>query len=173
VADPFVTFFFAVVGSKSERVPIIFNASGSASYIGAGSSANVTFETPVGDLSACSMGPAAGQCTPGVPSFSSFLHGTVNPGTMYQISVAISGFVVSDIPGSWNASVDPQVAIDPSFADASDFTLEFSPNPMSAAPEPSSMLLTLFSFLCLGSLVRSCPNGCISIRRTFERSNCC
>jgi hypothetical protein len=55
--------------------------------------------------------------------------------------------------GSWSASVDPEVEIDPSFAYASDFTLEFSAGPSGATvPEPSGTLL-----LCIGLV--ACPGA--------------
>ena len=52
--------------------------------------------------------------------------------------------------GTWFASADPEAEIDPSFAYAKDFTLEFSPGPNSGAggtnppptvPEPSNITL--------------------------------
>jgi hypothetical protein len=137
ITDLHITFFFAAFGSISESVPLIFTASGSTSQTGSNSTANATFVSPGGTLSACSMGSAEGQCAPGVPtSFSSTLFANATPGTIYQIEVAIGGSTV--LGGAWAASVDPQVEINPSFADASDFTLQFSPNPTSSVPEPHS-----------------------------------
>ena len=120
-------------GAISESVPLIFTATGSTS----GSFAQAEFQViPMGVLAtACTP---VGACGGGVPSsFSGPLHGEATPGTVYQVTVSIRGGASGT--GSWAASVDPQVQIDPSFADASDFTLQFSPSAQSAVPEPSSM----------------------------------
>jgi hypothetical protein len=150
--DPSVTFSFGVFGSISEPVPLIFTASGSTSQTGPASGVNVSVFAPGGSLSACSEGAAAGQCTPGVPSsFSSTLHANATPGTIYQFTAAINGGSSDAVLGAtWSATVDPEVEIDPSFADAGAFTLEFSPDP--PAPEASSVLLLLAGCLALGAV---------------------
>jgi hypothetical protein len=55
---------------------------------------------------------------------------------------AVFQFQSASSPISFSASVDPLPEIDPSYLYASDFTLDFSPNPpASAVPEPSSVWL--------------------------------
>jgi hypothetical protein len=170
-----VTYYFEVFGSKSEQVPLIFTGSGSTSissitYPGTGDFEGTQFaiagyNLPLGlglpeyrggyeDLiNTCS---GSGGAIPGITcqnqnSFSFSLSADATPGTIYEIDVSAGGSAV--FVGSWAASVDPQVEIDPSFADASDFTLEFSPNPPSAVPEPSSMPLLLLVCLGVGALL--------------------
>jgi hypothetical protein len=150
-----VQYFFEVVGSISEPVPLILSATGSSSDTGgsffAGEAAvyaSATFETPFGSLSACTE---SSECGFSPASFSSSVTGNGTPGTIYEIDVAAGGGAGSFFAGSWTASIDPQVMIDPNFADAGDFTLEFSPNPAGFAPEPSSFsLLVLCCFTVLG-----------------------
>ena len=86
--------------------------------------------------------------------FSVTLHGNVTPGRIYEVDVSAGGAANDSLGSSFSASIDPQVTSDPSFADASDFTLEFSPNPPSTVPEPSSMSLLLAICLGLGAVRR-------------------
>jgi hypothetical protein len=129
------------------EVPLIFSGSVTTTASGIQASASASFETPAGSLDACSS--STGPC--GFPSASS--SGTFNynalAGTIYDIEVnAGGGSGVGS--GTYSASADPEVEIDPSFAYASDFTVEFSPggtssgggtNPPPSVPEPSSLRL--------------------------------
>jgi hypothetical protein len=153
-----VTYYFEVVGSPSVPVLIDITGTGSASATSANNSgqyAAAGFVTPFGDLSAC-YSSAVGACSPGVSiptSFSTTLSGYLTPGTIYEIDVSAGGTAGGFFGSAFSASADPQVAIDPSFPDASDFTLEFSPNFTSAAPEPSSASLLAIG-LGLGAVLR-------------------
>lgn len=97
-------------------------------------------------IDACSKsnGPCGGSA-----SNSATLTYNASPGAIYDIEVnAGGGSGVGS--GTWFASADPEAEIDPSFAYAKDFTLEFSPGPNSGAggtnppptvPEPSNVTL--------------------------------
>ena len=154
-----VTYYFEVLGSLSVPVLIDITGTGSASATSDndfGQYAASGFDTPFGDLSAC-YSSGVGACSPGVSiptSFSTTLSGYLTPGIIYEIDVTAGGTAGGFYGSSFSASADPQVAIDPSFPDASDFTLEFSPNFTSAAPEPSSMSLLLVACLSLGAVLR-------------------
>jgi len=158
-----VTYYFEVVGSTSEPVPLDISGSGSASATSANNFAvygSAGFITPFGDATACSS-PQVGACPVPSPTvgivqnpFSVTLDGDVTPGRIYEIDVSAGGDANGFFGSSFSASIDPQVTIDPSFADASDFTLEFSPNPTSAVPEPSSTSLLLVICLGLGAVRR-------------------
>ena len=142
-----VSYFFIVSGSKSELVPLIFTGKGSTSATGFTANAWAAFETPAGTLAACSVTATSGSSCGSVTasSFSSTLQGNVIPGTIYEIDVAIMGSTTGGTTsgGSWAANVDPEVMIDPSFADKNLFSLQFSPL---GASEPSS--ISLLSLSC-------------------------
>jgi hypothetical protein len=155
--NPSIAVSFAVIGSISEAVPLIVTGAGSASQTGAESSVDagvsLSGSSPVVNLSACSEGAFRVEfCNAGEPSsFSSTVDVNVTSNTIYQIYVSINGGSSEAALGdTWSASVDEQVAIDPSFAGASDFALEFSPN--LPAPEASSMQLLLAGCLALGAM---------------------
>jgi hypothetical protein len=66
--------------------------------------------------------------------------------------VSLSVFGEMGTPGSWSATIDPEIYIDPSFQYASDFVLETSaPLTSSSGPEPSSSLLLGAGLLLVGA----------------------
>jgi hypothetical protein len=131
---------FEVVGPVSYvPVPVIYSATGTTSATGG--YATVGFAGyNTASLIACS--PSCG----GEPSsFSGSLDGTVYSNTvgdafglnMYGQSGGNFGG-----PGSWSASVDPMVEIDPTFLALNPgYSLEIDPNPTNPVPEPSIPLL--------------------------------
>jgi hypothetical protein len=78
-----------------------------------------------------------------------------DPNSLYFASVTIGGsfgrqesiWTTQELQESWNASADMRVQIDPTFADAKDFKLEFSQVP--EVPEPGSLLLLGTGLLAL------------------------
>jgi hypothetical protein len=148
-----VTYFLMVAriaGSGSELVPLIFTGSGTTSASGPFTTAYAYFETPGGQLYACSAsGSAVGTCGTLPSSNSGSIDYSVSSNTLYDVQVIASGSSGLG-SGTWSASVDPQVEINPSFADANDFTLEFSPGaPSAITPEPSSTLMLGTGLLAL------------------------
>ena len=145
------------------QVPLIFSGSVTTTASGIQASASASFETPAGAINACSS--STGPC--GFPSASN--SGTFNynalAGTIYDIEVnAGGGSGVGS--GTYFASADPEVEIDPSFAYASDFTVEFSPGPTSSGgggtnpppsvPEPSNLALLSVALPALLGLTAIC-----------------
>lgn len=72
------------------------------------------------------------------------------PGTSVPINIRIDG---SAFNGTWAATVDPSLQIDPSFQYAADFTLEVSPGAQSL-PEPSSSLLLGAGLVAIAGILR-------------------
>ena len=75
---------------------------------------------------------------------------TLNAGELYVVNLTVAGEILT--PGTWSATIDPDIYIDPSFQYASDFVLETSP-PLtsSSGPEPSSSLLLGAGLLLVGA----------------------
>jgi hypothetical protein len=71
-------------------------------------------------------------------------------GEPFIISMSVSG--LAGFGGSWSASVDPTIEIDPNLADAADFTLEATPSPFAATPTPEPSTLPLLGAGLLGLL---------------------
>ena len=139
------TFYFSAVGSKSEAVPLIFAVSGDASAdTGSDSTyASVLVSTPKGDFFtdfSSGGGPCGATC---FPAFSFSTTYSAIPNSVYVASVSGGGSGGPQFyPGSTlDFSADLMVQIDPTFADASDFNLGFSPLPTSNVPEPASIML--------------------------------
>ena len=136
-----VYFYFSVapLGAVSEPVPLIFTGSGSTSASGLDSGANAVFDTPGGVLYACSG--VEGFCGAKPSSFSGTLTYDAIPNALYDIEVIANG---GSSVGGFSATVDPMVEIDPTFADAADFALEFSANPTTTTiPEPPTWTLVI------------------------------
>ncbi|MGO9275529.1 MAG: PEP-CTERM sorting domain-containing protein [Terriglobia bacterium] len=152
-----VLFYFSVecsIGTcPSETVPLIFTGSGSSSASGPYTEALAYFNTPGGTLYACSAtGSAVAACGTDPSAFSGFTTYSIRPDILNDAAVYFTGASVGS--GSWSYSVDGTVEIDPSFADAGDFKLEFSPNP-ATVPEPSSLWLFGTGLFALLGAVKS------------------
>jgi hypothetical protein len=153
-----LTFYFDVeqtgmVPVKITEVPLIFIGSALTSAGGPSAEALAYFETPGGQIDACSAtGRMVGACGSLPPSNSGSLDYDAAPGTLNDVEVIATGSS-SLGTGSWSASVDPEVEIDPTFIYASDFTIELSPNP-ATTPEPASLLLLGTALLVLALAAR-------------------
>ncbi len=143
-----VTFYFSVVGSKSESVPLIFTGSGLPFYFNPArieQSVSAEIHDPAGDFQAC-VSAGFGICNPTSFSFSDTFNAA--PNDVYGVTVIGDGGLLCPctVGGSWSVNVNFGVAIDPSFVDARDFNLDFGP--ASNVPEPASLVM-----LAIGSLV--------------------
>ncbi len=147
-------FWFEAAGAGTAPVPLIFTASGTTSVSGPVSIALVEAFSAGGGLVACSAtGANTSSCTnvPTPASFSASLPFTLAPNTWSDVELVIKGSSV--YTGNYSASVDPMITIDPAFADASQYSLVFSPgSTASAVPEPATLLLMgagLIGIACL------------------------
>jgi hypothetical protein len=150
-----VSISFEVVGPESYvSVPVIYSATGTTSatdgYATVGFAGYST-----SSLIACSP-----SCAGEPSSFSGSIDGTVYSNTVgdtFDLNLyGQSGGNFSG-PGSWSATVDPMVEIDPTFlADNPGYSLIIDANPpgTSSAPEPGSLLLLGTGMISLAGVVR-------------------
>jgi hypothetical protein len=141
-----VNFYFEVAGITGILVPITFTGSVSTTASGPASVAYADFITPGGAFQACTQigSNTIVDCT-NVPSSSQsgLIRYNADPGLPYLIQTTIEGGSFSG-NGSWSASLDPEIAIDPTFlASHPGVSLVFSPSVsvVPPTPEPSSLLL--------------------------------
>lgn len=173
------TFYFGVVGNYSGVVPVVVTATANTSASSPGSSssgvkeyaqayADVSAFNPVdtsvdggfeGGLAACTASGAPAQCS-GLPS--SFTNSTIKFDISPNEFGANASYVellasTSTNGGSFSVSVDPMVTFAPG-VDSTGLSLEFSPNPpVSATPEPASLLLLGTGLLALAWMIRRRP----------------
>lgn len=155
-----LNYDFEVVGSVQgvTAVPVLitFTLLTDETAVGGGGSSGVagaSFTLNGFQTSYCSFVPVQAVAGCGYQS-SNLINETTtfyaNPGTAVPISIMISGTAFN---GTWAATADPTLEIDPSFANAADFSLEVSPNPQSSSvPEPSYLLPLGCALLALGRM---------------------
>jgi hypothetical protein len=147
-----VEFFFEVVGSAPgvTTVPTNFTATVQTSASGPGSVAAASLTDP-GDqmIAGCSFSPSNAfpptDCAVDIPNHTGTTTFAATPGKFYPVQLSARGQSIFGT-GSWSASIDSHVAIDPNFTAASNFTLVFSPD---VVPEPGTGLLVMVGVLGL------------------------
>jgi PEP-CTERM motif len=146
------TYYFEVEG-PSGSVPVLVLAAGQAQTTSTAYYSDATFDIQNGGTYEVNESADATANTPASFSFNQTVDMSANSVQEVDISAGVSiGFT-----GSGNAWVDPQISIDPTFANASEYTLVFSPN---FVPEPPATRLLIFGF-GLG--------GLFGLRRKFRR----
>jgi hypothetical protein len=150
IAGGSAEFFFYVTGPGNAPVPLIFSATGTTSVTGGQAYGQVEVVSPGGGLNACSAtGPYASTCSnvPQPSAFSSALPFSLAPNALSDVTITIACNL--ETTGTCAASVDPMIEIDPTFVDASQYTLVFSPAVGgTGAPEAASLAM-----LGIGGLV--------------------
>ncbi|MGD0519895.1 MAG: PEP-CTERM sorting domain-containing protein [Terracidiphilus sp.] len=157
--DASVTIYFEVVGPASDvpNVPIIFTGTAVTSVNSdTDASASAIFQLYYYfDDTACSGYGCDSSLWPS--SFTSLqTEEYLYPNTVYAPSIGIVGDA-GEGDGTWYASLDPLIEIDPTFPDASDYSLEFSPNPSGTStvtPEPGTLTLFGSGLFVLAGAVR-------------------
>jgi hypothetical protein len=157
---------FEVVGPVSYvSVPVIYSATGTTS-----ASATCSGENPdttcayvgvsfSGTGATSSLLACSPSCADEPSSFSESLVGNVYSNEAADFGLNLIGQSGGNFagPGSWSATLDPMVEIDPAFlADNPGYSLEIDANPpgTSAAPEPGSLLLLGTGMISLAGVVR-------------------
>jgi hypothetical protein len=179
IANTHLQYYFAITGPSGVEVPIIITASGEITpptdgiatnsaqlyFIGAG---------PIPDqyLSSACQAPASalGNCTPldVQPSFSIATPMSLISNTVFGISMDlyVSVTILQLVDGVFSASgfIDPIITIDPAFALADQFTIEFSPgvgNSPLSVPEPASLAIILAGLAGLAAAMRFSGTGTV------------
>jgi len=155
--DSSVRYYFEIVGPANTSVPVDFDEAGAAAASPTGSTASASIEfsanTGFAAYVACaSLGgvPNPNPSCDGAPSasqgsFSVNSSGNLTSDVEYgvtllaQCDAASDGGTVPPTVSSCTAFVEDPITIDPSFANASEFSIEFSPNPPITTPEPSTL----------------------------------
>jgi hypothetical protein len=168
VDQAYATYYFGVLGPSAVDVPLILTGSASVSAHGCKpfngcSSAEVNEEAGRNDGPIAAFG--SGSCFEGSPncraySFIQSLHlissTATTTGDVGYTKLAIS---VIGYHGSASGFIDPFITIDPSFANASQYSVVFSSgtgNPVAAAvPEPAEWAMLLIGFGFAGGALRS------------------
>jgi hypothetical protein len=165
--DVSLTYGFYILNNgegTASSVPINIITSGYASFSYSGTviggavqsyadwgllSANGQSITPLGIFGSVEASPSQ---VPYASFGPSTVLGTTTPDTMYGIYIHISGSASGGAGDSATATgfVDPQVVIDPSFAQANDYEIVFAPGVL-PAPEPSTgsmLMLGITASIC-------------------------
>lgn len=150
--------FFYVDGPAGYTVPILLSAASTGAYaptaFGTDAMADTTVVSPeFVTLEACALSIIPGVCTN---------EGKVVP---HSFDTSVEAFVPSDFQsqydvylqagsgdgGSYSVGIDPTIRIDPTFPEANEFSIIFSPNVAgSAIPEPAAWTMMLLGFAGLG-----------------------
>jgi hypothetical protein len=152
-----IVFYFEVTGPANVSVPLDFSASGSTSASGTNVSAAAQAFSAGGAFYACSgAGSGAASCANGsggvLPSaFGGTKIFNLTTNTLSDIEVVVSGGSTLG-SGTWSASVDPQISIDPSFTQ-SGYALVVSPD-VNPVPLPSTAWLLISGIGALGMFAR-------------------
>lgn len=148
-----IDFWFEVTGPNVVAVPVMFTFSGSTSISG------LSVDVVVADVLAASnagLFPTLSACSAenspcnSPSSFGGTVSGTVLSNTPYDISVVAEGVISGrggNVPTSFQATIDPSVVIDPTFA-LPGYSIIFSPD--FTVPEPSTSLLLMTGIVALG-----------------------
>ena len=174
-----ISYYFRVVQTAPAPVDVVrllihSNLHADASASGTGGAPTVSAGFSILDLnifhSETAMCVATICMSPSEMSFTDSASATAGQDIQVQITAggtagAASGFLQPSGHATFQAIADPTIEIDPNFAYADDFTVVFSPNlpSLTAAPEPSSIVMLAIGLLALMALVRS-----NELRRRFE-----
>jgi hypothetical protein len=131
-------------GPTFETVPLIYTFSGLTSASGSSSRAEVE-DGETNDVEACSESGLPGYCGIVPSSFSYSSTSPARDGYWGWVALEVLG-TTNFGAGSWSASEEISLEIDPTAPDASDFTLDIR---APAAPEPSSLWLLGTGLLAL------------------------
>jgi hypothetical protein len=138
-----VNYFFEVVGPASQEVPVIMQVTG-----GATSTSTDSQDSALADFFT-SLTPqlfAETNSTSTPSSFSADQDLTVPSDTTELVVMSVGGSTNDGEAVTLSAYVDPTFTIDPTFAQAGEFTIEYSAN---IIPEPASLGILTSSLVLL------------------------
>jgi hypothetical protein len=172
LAQSILAYQFVVVGPDSGPVPIIVRGSATSSvtgeYIDYGYHDNQTATASAGlrvsNLSGLTDGyelacasDVAGECGSFPSTFSGDLDVSIAPGTTEFVSLVVNVFAT--YAASASAELDPIIFVDPTFADASEYSIQVSSGignlAPEAVPEPTAWALMILGLGLAGGGLRA------------------
>jgi hypothetical protein len=158
-ANATIFFYVEGPGAFGKSVPLDFTAAsmgaGAPMASGVNAIADVQVDWSGGEFTACAgSGPSAASCKGQGSSFSGTQKGFGEIGVLNDYGVSVTGSAGGLGSGQYSATLDPKIIVDPSFPDASAYSIVFSPNvggsAGSAVPEPSTWAMMIVGFAGLG-----------------------
>ena len=122
-------YYFTVTGTGDPFVPVTVNAQGNSSCSPGACNPHSIFDIFVNNGGSVLTSPPG----PGQWSFNN-TDIQVQPGVIYHVEIAAGA--IATAPGAFSAFVDPTIQIDPTFANASNYSIEFSAGIENAATVP-------------------------------------
>ncbi len=155
-ANATIFFYVEGPGAFGKSVPLDFTAAsmgaGAPMASGLNAIADVQVDWSAGEFTACAgSGPSTASCKGQGSSFSGTQKGFGEIGVLNDYGVSVTGSAGGLGSGQYSATLDPKIIVDPSFPDASAYSIVFSPNVgVPPVPEPSAWAMLIIGFGGLG-----------------------
>jgi hypothetical protein len=152
-SESYAHIYYYLIGPTDVSVPLVLTAQSTGAYApqaaGPDAIAQGSVQWAGGAFYDCAAtGPAIASCGAEPRSFSGSQTSEAYAGIEYSLVVEVTGHSTEGT-GGYYMGIDPMIQIDPAFAEASEFTLVFSPA-AGGVPETSTWAMMLLGFGGLG-----------------------